>query len=314
MAAVGGRPISVCVVAGCAVGWLAWSLGWRWKVVIRNIARHAVVLDLDEAGVRSTARAHYVHLGIVLAVLVRLHTLNVEAIVSTALPPKLLGQLERGGVIICSAHVGLWELVPLLVARSLSPRARRQSRVAFRPLHSPAWNAWLCRQRGAARIPFVPAKGSWVELVEALARGGVVGLMADHRPRAHTAVRVPFLGGEEAFEDGLSRLHAATRAPVWFISVLRSPGWALRADVRWSELQEAGSTGAGNGVLAWYAGQVERAIRQAPSQYYWVHDRWAREDRTGTTPRTPSSPVGSGGPAPAVGGTRLQERASLLAA
>jgi len=276
---------TIRVLAAACIGWLAYRVGWRLRVVRRNLARHKAALGIDEAGVEALARAHYTHLGRALVTTAALPApaAALHARAPVALPKALLDELSEGGVIVCSAHLGLWELALPLVAAALSPRMRAASLVVYKPLHAAALDAWLrARRATAAKVPLLPARGSWRALLGALEAGGVVGLVPDQRPGPGRGRAARFLGAEALFDDGIGRLHEATGAPVWLVlAVCREGGAREGLDVSWTQLapRQRSNTprtpgDAAGAVVERYAAALERAVVQHPAQYLWVHDRW----------------------------------------
>jgi KDO2-lipid IV(A) lauroyltransferase len=174
----------------------------------------------------------------------------------------------------------MWELVPHIVTRALSPGARARSVIVYRPLHNRTIDRLVLGWRQRCGIELLPARGSWPRLVEALRAGGVVGLAADQRPHGDRVLRA-FLGERVPFEDGLGRLHALTGAPTWFVAVVWQ-GVVWRS--HWVELSDSqrppsdkGDVHDGDAVMERYAQALSDCVRQWPEQYLWSHRRW-RDD------------------------------------
>ncbi len=198
--------------------------------------------------------------------------------------PDLLEDLRAGGVILVSAHIGPWELLPLL----LPLVGHRGASIVYRPLHNRWLNAWVRRRRSRSGGTFLPDRGSAMALESALRRGELVCLLADQRP-ARRAEYAPFLGRDTPFDAGFARLHAATGAPVWFAVLLMSdaadwPTFALRltrlaprTDGAAPARAPAALGEAALALLRAYASALDTAVRSAPSQYFWWHRRWKDE-------------------------------------
>ena len=96
--------------------------------------------------------------------------------------PSLVDDLRSGGALVCSAHLGVWELLPTALAPHLPERARRLGLVVYRPLHQRRLNHLVLRRRAASGIRLVPDRGAAPAMRAALRRGGVVGMLPDQRP------------------------------------------------------------------------------------------------------------------------------------
>jgi lauroyl/myristoyl acyltransferase len=78
--------------------------------------------------------------------------------------------------------LGVWELLPALLFPELSAASLAETRVVYRPLHTRMMDRWVLARRARAGARFLPDKGSFGELREALLRGGLVCLLSDMRP------------------------------------------------------------------------------------------------------------------------------------
>ena len=248
-------------------------LPWRLRILRENAAHLPTTPTAD------FERRAYEHLGqhLVLA----LHPPSLPLPLHAPGLGALAADAERGGLILCGAHVGLWELLPRAVAPHLPAAARQHGLLVYRPLHNAAVDRWLRRRRErAAGMALVADHGSAPALRRALERGGVVGLLPDQRP-SRAAVTVDFLGRPTAFGAGVASLRRATGAPVWFVALvldhdasgapllrLRIEQLAPRRDGQApSEADDASLTQS-------YADALGATIAEYPEQYFWWHRRW----------------------------------------
>ena len=199
---------------------------------------------------------------------------------------QLLDDLRSGGVLVCSAHLGVWELVPTVLAPHVPERSRRLGLVVYRPLHQRRLNEWVRRRRGAAGIHLLPDRGAAPAMRRALRRGGLVGMLPDQRP-SRAGVAASFLGREVDFSPGLAALRHATGAPVWFCVLLLEPERPrLRLHLRrLAERAPPPAEGADGGearvlvdgqpLVQAYADALSSAVEAHPAQYFWWHRRFA---------------------------------------
>jgi lauroyl/myristoyl acyltransferase len=226
-------PSSALMPLGRGLGRSVYAiLPWRLKF-LRSNARMV-------ASGRQFECAAYEHLGcaLVLALLPpeRAAQLGRAARVDTGghqALESLRHDLGAGGVVLCTAHVGVWEMLPGVLAPLLPLHTCGQALCIYRPLHDPWLDAFLRVRRRASGLTLLPSQGSLPQLCDAVEAGGAVGLVADQRPSARRgAVAARFLGRAAAFSPGLGLLHRRTGAPVWFAALMLEPKPPRAADAR----------------------------------------------------------------------------------
>ena len=314
--------------ASCLVAWLppstVASLGrmfgrllhhwwpWRMSVLRCNLLRVLSALSVP-CTVTELERRVYEHFGASLMLTLRPpHQREPEMCtsVSGSSLTELLADCEAGGIVICSAHMGVWELLPEVLSRRLPAYALRRGFFVYRPLHNVLLDRWLCRRRErAARMAALSDAGSIGVLRSALKDGGVVGLLADQRPSdGHAALQAVLFGEHSAFSPGLSSLHHTTGAPVWLAVLLLEAldgasslrlhleRLAPRSDV--GPLQPSANRPASSRPLPRepapkarpstippmdpleltqaYADALTAIVKREPAQYFWFHRRWKR--------------------------------------
>jgi KDO2-lipid IV(A) lauroyltransferase len=151
--------------------------------------------------------------------------------------PGIEEALAQGrGLVMCTAHVGNWEMG----ARALA-RLGRPITIVAEPQYAPSWRSAVheAKRRGGMAVvaPDVPARA----LVRSLEQGGVIGLLVDGAGYAHG--RVTRLAGHRvALPTGPARLAALSgavlaggtcfrTAPDRFQSELHALGGTERAPV-----------------------------------------------------------------------------------
>lgn len=217
--------------------------------------------------------------------------------------PSLVDDLQSGGALVCSAHLGVWELLPTALAPHLPERARRLGLVVYRPLHHRRLNHLVLRRRAASGIHLLPDRGAAPAMRAALRRGGLVGMLPDQRP-SRSGVAATFLRQAVDFSPGLATLHHATGAPVWFCVLLldadrrpdrqrpdphtagERPGPALRLHLLRLAERRAPVPPKADGatpppvdcapLVQAYADALSTAVEAQPEQYFWWHRRWAQ--------------------------------------
>ncbi len=178
---------------------------------------------------------------------------------------------EGRGCVLLGAHVGSFEVLRAIGGEMRGLRVRM-----------------VMATGNAARIQSVfgrinPACADWVipmgtptallRVQEALARGEVVGVLADRVWRSERGSAAPFLGSPARFPLGAFRVAAALGAPVMIGFGLYRGG--NRYDVRFERLDRPGDTAAD--LLARYVARLEHACRLAPYNWFNFFDFWGGE-------------------------------------
>jgi len=276
---------------GAVLGWLVGSvLRIRRDVVDENLER--AFPDRSTEWRRKVARASYVHLGREAVSLSRMAGLAAADVVDRTVMVGLESireVLDRGnGVVIVTGHLGNWEIggaafaargLPLVViAKGMANRrfdralTATRERLGMRVVEM--WNA--------------PRQG-----LRELRSGSAVALVADQNAREY-GVLVPFFGIPASTWRGPAVFSLRARCPLFVAVARREPGWRPRYRVEFRRIEVERTGDADQDVRALteaHVAELERAVREAPEQYFWQHKRW----------RTP--PPGPEGPEPATRGS-----------
>ena len=181
--------------------------------------------------------------------------------------------LEGGrGAMFATAHRGNWEM---LSARL--PIADLPLMSAVRDLDDPRLDRIVTTLRtrfGTEIIPRGPTAGR--QLVRALGRNRVVGLLIDQDIRDIPGVFVPFFGRQAWTPSGLATLAIRMRCPVVPGFIRRRPDGTHHAQILPPlEIPESGSLEERVEQLTTTATAViEEQIRAQPEQWVWMHRRW----------------------------------------
>lgn len=178
-----------------------------------------------------------------------------------ALPPEaeatLRAALAQGrGLLVCTAHVGHWELLAARLARLGHPVHAVGARDRASPLHR-----WLKAHRQRLGVTVHGPGGARI-VRRHLAAGGAVGIFIDQ----HTGERgrpVPFLGVPVPTPATAERLVAATGAVPVFAAAPRH-GDGYRVVVHPLPVE---------GLLEAATAHVEALVRADPPEWVWLHRR-----------------------------------------
>ncbi len=246
-----------------------------------RLAKHAFVRDhlrrvvptASPAQQAQLARDHWRQVGQVLAEYPHLEAL--AATVPLEIHPATAALIAaRQPMVFVGAHLGNWELPPLLAARAGVALC-----AVYAPLQNPLADRWLqrMRRRSATAPQFLPKSRGLRGLLQALKQGQSLGLLVDQRP--DQGELVPFFGEPaptwitpawlavkygvplvplRCVRDGSLNLRVELHAP------LALPPTDLDADARIAQLTEE----INERLADW--------IRDHPPQWLCVKRRWPK--------------------------------------
>lgn len=181
------------------------------------------------------------------------------------------------GLLLLSAHLTSLELGARMVRMELK-RLGMNVTGMYKPPHNPVVDRVMRSRRefhlGERSIPKDDVRG----LVKALKQGYAVWYAADQKARNKFSAEVPFFGIPAQTSLATGRIAAMSDAKVIpFFTLRREDGRGYRLIVQppledfpgGDELADARRL---NGL-------IEEVVRQAPAQYFWLHQRFKTRDR-----------------------------------
>ena len=194
----------------------------------------------------------------------------------------VVAALRRGrGVLLLTPHMGSFEVTAQACAQSLATEFGPIT-VLYRPARKAMLRAVMDSSRARPGVATAPATLAGVrQMIRALRRGEMVGLLPDQVPPEGMGVWVPFFGRPAYTMTLAARLVQQTGAQpllIWGERLPRGAGYVVHV----SELGEAlPAHDPGQAESAAVINRaMERVIRQCPQQYLWGYNRYK-------TPRAP---------------------------
>lgn len=179
----------------------------------------------------------------------------------------VVAALEKGrGVLFATAHLGNWELSAYGHALLAAPMD-----VVVRPLDNPLLDALVERRRALSGNRTIGKREYARAILKALAANRAVGILVDQNAAADAGVFVDFFGVKACAGVGFAKLAARSGAAV-------IPGFAI-----WEEAEKRyvlrfrppiEITGDAARDTQAVQSELERAIREHPDQWLWIHRRW----------------------------------------
>lgn len=175
---------------------------------------------------------------------------------------------ENRGVIWLCPHLGAWELAGLFCS------AQGPMTSLYKPQKGPI-DALILEGRTRLGAQLVPTSASGVKnLLAALKRREMIGILPDHDPPRGSGVFAPLFGIAAHTTELVTKLAARSGAPVWFcIAERREGGRGYRIHLLPADPQVADPE---HGVAALNR-SVEAVIRRWPEQYWWAYRRYRRQ-------------------------------------
>ena len=180
--------------------------------------------------------------------------------------------LEKNrGVILYSAHLGNWELIPYVLSRSLNTRV---SSIA-RPMNNPLVERKLLDFRNFMGSRIFYKKGSIRKTIKLLKDNQIFYYLIDHNAVAREGVFIDFFSKKACAITSVAQLHL--KMNVCVIPVfLHYEADKIVVDI--FEEVETSKTSTGSkdifDLTQRFSSLIEEQIRAYPEQWFWFHDRW----------------------------------------
>jgi KDO2-lipid IV(A) lauroyltransferase len=246
----------------------------RRRIALANLAQ--AFPGMTEAERRSLCRRSCQHLGLVFVELCAILSRPLDDFLSRITVEGREEHLDRamrahGRVLALTAHLGNWEV--LSVAHRITPYPLA---VVVRPLDAGWLNPLAERLRLRTGVELIDKRKALRPILAALARGSMVGILLDQNAARSEGVFVPFFGRPASTSRSVALLALRTGAPVVPIFARRERDGRHRVIVRAPlDVPEEGDREAMVTALTGRCTEViETAIREAPEQWLWVHNRW----------------------------------------
>ncbi|EQC37363.1 hypothetical protein SDRG_05580 [Saprolegnia diclina VS20] len=276
---LGLLPPCIFVPMGKIMGHACYAAGWRKRIAKKNLAM--AFPDKSEMERKQLLKEAYQTTCTSLLWFLHLRAFDrwkhMERYVDISFPTAYLDDVAKGPVLVTSAHLGCWELLPFVHA---PPHVSIRSVYAlYRPLHNVALDRVVLdlRQHDTSMhlLPDKHCLPSLYSILKAPDPHTIVALVCDQRP-SHNHVPVRFLDQPTFYAPGVAVLHMRSHRPVWFTALLHAPSDAAKP----FRLVTVPVIGRGANVtqldviMQSYADIVSANVRQAPAQYMWFHDLW----------------------------------------
>ena len=184
--------------------------------------------------------------------------------------------------ILLSGHFGNWE-----VSMKMFGLFGMRMGIVGRAIDNPYINRWFEKSREATGHRLIDKNGAAPEMVELMEAGGYLGLLCD-QDAGGKGMFVDYFGHPASTFKSIALMAMEYKALIIVGYGFRSPDDF--ANSRWSRFElgceevidpltiEADDEI--REITQRFTSALERAVRRAPEQYFWVHRRWKSEPRS----------------------------------
>jgi KDO2-lipid IV(A) lauroyltransferase len=174
--------------------------------------------------------------------------------------------------IFISGHFANWEILGASVSGRLP-----DAQITYRPANNPHIDRRIAKARSTYTDILTPKGAGTRELVRALSRGQSVALMNDQK--FNQGIAVPFFGYDAMTAPGPTRFALKFNAPIVPVSCKRIGPARYRITIQepFHPTPDADEHKAIHDSVLHINQWVEATIREAPEQWFWMHNRWPKE-------------------------------------
>jgi len=244
------------------------------KTTLQNL-RFALGRELGEKRIKRISLEVFENIGKNIADVFRLRKFDWEKI-KQIVETEGLEDLDRAynkgrGLIGLSGHIGNFELL----ATYLSLRGYKFS-VVGREIYDPRLNQLLIENRERMGFENINSADDVRKIIFSLRQGRGVGILADQDSKRVKGVYVDFFGRKAKTPVGPALLHLKYGFPMIPLAILRSGRYDYRIIVK----KPIFFTPTGEKerdlvrITQLYTSELEKIIRENPSQWVWMHKRW----------------------------------------
>ncbi|HMF12147.1 MAG TPA: lysophospholipid acyltransferase family protein [Gemmataceae bacterium] len=262
-----------------ALAWLAYRIDARHRAVAHDNLRHAFPGRFDDAQQDEVVRAVYRHFCTLVIDIMHLprklspHTWRRHLeIPQISLVVDCL--LSNRPAMLVTGHFGNWEAGGYTLAL-----LGFATHAIARPLDNPYVDDFLRRFREATGQKILAKKGDFDEMQAILARGGLLGTLAD-QDAGQRGLFVDFFGRPASTHKAVALLALEYGVTLMVLGVRKLRG-ELRYELHVADVirpeEFEGQPDAARAITQRYTAALERIVRLAPEQYFWLHRRWKHQ-------------------------------------
>jgi KDO2-lipid IV(A) lauroyltransferase len=277
MGIIAGIPENIIRFLGSVFGILAYHVDFPHRRIVTRNLKFAYPEWNDEQVLRLSKRV-FKNLGITIFEILQMSFFSKEDFLKNI---RIRGEehlhkavKEGKGVIIISAHLGNWEAAPQFAPCYFDYPLT----VVARNIESGILNRLMIKLRCRFGNSVIDKKGALPEMTQTLRSGKILALLIDQGTKISEGVELSFYGKKVTVTPAAAMLALRCKSPVLPVFCVREEDNLLTiiieppvGFVKTNNLRNdlKSNTQAMTDV-------IEKAVRQYPDQWLWLHKRWKR--------------------------------------
>ena len=266
-------PLRFLFALGQFLGFCAWLVSGKYR---RLAQRNVAIAFADEKSpreLRRLVRRHFQRLGANLlcsAKLMRMSPAKILERVKVENIESMASRFRAGvPVVLVLSHLGTWELFAQLMPKFVG-FVRNAS--VYQKLGNRFIDEHVRRTRSQTGLELFDRQSGFDPVIELLRSGGGVGVLSDQHAGDH-GIWTPFFGKLTSTSPLPALLAKRTRAALIAAGVYTTgpARWRMVFTERFDSPKEDASVAA---LTSRINEVIEKQIRVAPEDWFWVHDRW----------------------------------------
>ena len=266
-------PLRFLFALGQFLGFCAWLVSGKYR---RLAQRNVAIAFADEKSpreLRRLVRRHFQRLGANLLCSAKLMRMSPDKILERVKVENIesMASRFRAGVpvVLVLSHLGTWELFAQLMPKFVG-FVRNAS--VYQKLGNRFIDEHVRRTRSQTGLELFDRQSGFDPVIELLRSGGGVGVLSDQHAGDH-GIWTPFFGKLASTSPLPALLAKRTRAALIAAGVYTTgpARWRMVFTERFDSPKEDASVAA---LTSRINEVIEKQIRVAPEDWFWVHDRW----------------------------------------
>jgi KDO2-lipid IV(A) lauroyltransferase len=272
-------PFALAKSIAAGLAWLAYHIDRRHREVARDNLQHAFPGRFEAAELDSMVRGIYKHFcGILLEIVHLPRRLNPNNCMRHLEVPRIRYfvdiLLSGQPLLFVTGHFGNWELASYVMGL-LGFKAH----AVARPLDNIFLDDFLRRFREKTGQKLLAKHGDFDKMQSILDEAGLLGALAD-QDAGRRGVFVDFFGRPASTHKALALLALEHQVPILVTGACKV-GEPLRYRLLVEDLirpeEYQNHANPIQAITQRFTAALERIIRNAPAQYFWLHRRWKHQ-------------------------------------
>jgi KDO2-lipid IV(A) lauroyltransferase len=272
-------PFSTLPALAGGLAWLAYRVDRRHRQVAIDNLQHAFPDRFTTAQIDRLTRQTYRHFcGLILEIIHlprRINPYNCVSYLELPHNPQLVDRLlSDRPLFMVTGHFGNWEMAGYVLGL-----IGFTAHAVARPLDNPFLDEYLRRFREKTGQKLLAKHGDFDKMQSILSRAGILGTLAD-QDAGQRGLFVDFFGRPASTHKAVALLALEHRVPLVVIGarkIAEPMHYELLVEDFILPEEYQNRSDAMLAITQRFTTAVERMVRKAPEQYFWLHRRWKHQ-------------------------------------